>query len=179
MKSIIALCAPTGDGKTTLIRAALDLCLEAIAPIRSTTTRPREDRDDDFSYEYITMSEFNRRHKAGRFVNVDRYGNNWYGYDRYNIEKVLAHGICAATQKGILDLQRASYTVMPIKIVAKGNEEAKEAFYRKNPQRKIDDEEREKIPIPYVLRTTNSFWPGGLEFAAQKLVNFILSLDKK
>lgn len=176
---IIALCAPTGDGKTELIHAVCAALPDKIQIIKSVTTRPQRGGKDGISYEFVTTDEFERRRVAGHFVETVVYGDSLYGFDRYNVDEVLAttHGIRAVTQSGILSLQHAGYLVTPIKIIAKGNEDIKATLYEQNPQRKNDDEVGAKIVIDFTHVIVNDFEQDGFDKAVSELVSIIATLE--
>src|SRR5580698_4200804 len=58
---IFILSAPSGAGKTTISRAALN-AIEGLEPSVSLTTRgPRENEADGLDYHFVSEEEFNRR----------------------------------------------------------------------------------------------------------------------
>lgn len=62
---VVAVVGPSGAGKDTLIRAALDHCPEA-RMIRRTITRPADAGGEDF--DGVTCEEFAAMRSAGRFA---------------------------------------------------------------------------------------------------------------
>lgn len=146
----------------------------------------RSDGVDCFSYHFVSKEEFELKYANGEFINrveVPPGSGVWYGFSYADVDTVLEtkHGITATTEEGVLQLQGAGYTVIPVRIVAVGNEDAQRERYAAYPGREAADREREKIalsPPPFVIQ--NEFHRGeGREIATQKLVNFILEYDKK
>jgi guanylate kinase len=182
LNNIFGLYASTGDGKTALINAVVvsQALVGKIQIIKSTTTRPREGRDNNGSYNFVTIDEFEKMCVAGRFIETVTYGGNLYGFDYDGVDQALAHahGICAITKNRILNLRESGYSVVPIEIIAVGNEDNKSQFYAQNPSRRNDDEAMAKIIVDSAHVIVNNFAPGGLYKATQEIVDLIIRFNK-
>ncbi|MBI1755447.1 hypothetical protein HY250_04130 [Candidatus Azambacteria bacterium] len=177
MKSIFTLVGPAKVGKTTLTLKVTDMIPDRVGIIKSATTRPKRNEEDALCYALLTKEEFEEKRSRGEFSECVEHAGNFYAYERRLIEDVLEkrHGICAATEEGVIELHRAGYRVVPIKILAVGHEEIQRAFYDAHPERKKADEERREILIPIERNIVNSFIkPDGLEKAAQEIINLIV-----
>lgn len=179
MKNIIALVGPAKSGKTTLILKAVRAISDRLEIIKSVTTRPQRDAEDALSYIFITQEEYEKKRGCGEFVECVEHAGNFYAYERKIIEETVAekHGICAATEHGILQLHQAGFKIKPIKILAIGNEKIQREFYNMHPDREKDDRERQKILIPFERHIVNSFiLPQDIDKAVKELIQFILRL---
>lgn len=162
-------------GKTTLADIISHKMKMRVLIIRSLTTRaPREESDARF-YTHISMKRFEEKIANEDLAECVRYGENYYGYERAQLEHVLRsrHGICVATQEGANELLKLGYNVKPVRIIGKNNEHIQRPFYAAHPERKADDERRNMIPVPYAHILVNDFTPGGLKKAVRELIAFI------
>ena len=180
-RHLFVLCGPSRAGKTILMKAAMLELAPHLKIVKSTTTRAPREPDDALVYDFMSVERFEFKKQRGDFMEAVRYGNNFYGYDRgtINITMHYKHGICIATEHGILELEKG-YPVRSIKITSSGKEaEAmREAYYLEHPQRRKDDLERSRISIDYDLEILNSFEPEGKEKAIKLLVDYIANVTK-
>ncbi len=165
MKSkVIALIAISGYGKTELIKAVSGMDI-GVVEVRSFTTRPREPRDNDSTYEFITREELDRRLAAGLVVQHDKYGENFYGNVQSQFDAIGTNiGILAMTEPGARALIALGYDVRIVKVVAVG------APIREG-RAKADDGRIDHLRADVTI--TNDFAPGGLERAILDLAAFI------
>lgn len=94
---LFVLSAPSGTGKSTLIRRLFDHHPEVAGGIRfsvSHTTRPpRPGEEDGREYHFVDRGEFEAMIAAGRFLEWARvFGRHLYGTSREAVERRLAEG---------------------------------------------------------------------------------------
>ena len=90
---LIVLAAPSGAGKTTLVRALLER-VEGIAFSISYTTRPpRPAERPGVDYFFVSEREFTRMAEAGAFLEYARVFDHWYGTGKAHVESLLASGV--------------------------------------------------------------------------------------
>ncbi len=84
--------APSGAGKTSLVRelAARDPALEI--SVSHTTRAPRPGEQDGVHYHFIGVDRFQELVGAGRFLEHARVFDNYYGTSRDTVEERLAAG---------------------------------------------------------------------------------------
>ncbi|HRO38356.1 MAG TPA: guanylate kinase [Flavobacteriales bacterium] len=89
----IIVSAPSGAGKTTIVRYLLGCGLGLDFSI-SATNRPKRDHEQDGrDYFFITTAEFRQRIGAGAFVEWEEvYPGRYYGTLRAEIERIWANG---------------------------------------------------------------------------------------
>ncbi|HRN36358.1 MAG TPA: guanylate kinase [Flavobacteriales bacterium] len=89
----IIVSAPSGAGKSTIVRYLLGCGLGLDFSI-SATNRPKRDHEQDGrDYFFITTAEFRQRIGAGAFVEWEEvYPGRYYGTLRAEIERIWANG---------------------------------------------------------------------------------------
>lgn len=171
---IIAFVGSSGSGKTTLITELFKRHPNYINPLKSLTSRPKRGPEDDIFYTFVAEQEIIDRQAHGDLVQYLEYAGNTYGTDRHDIEDVIQHKLAAQAyvENGVLNLRKAGYKVIPIKIVASNAPE--ENINRGNDQERAqEDQNRSQIELDYALTVVNDFTPGGLEKALKKLEEFL------
>ena len=86
--------APSGAGKTTLVRHLLAAYPERLAFSVSATTRaPRPGEEHGRDYYFLAAEEFRRRADAGEFLEYEEvYDGQYYGTLRSEVDRVWAAG---------------------------------------------------------------------------------------
>ncbi|MGH8299551.1 MAG: guanylate kinase [Steroidobacteraceae bacterium] len=86
------LAAPSGAGKTSLVKALLERVPRLQMSI-SHTTRPRRPTEEHGrEYDFVSVPEFERRITEGQFLEHARVFDNLYGTARAPVEARLARG---------------------------------------------------------------------------------------
>lgn len=84
--------APSGAGKTSLVKALVDT-VPAVAVSVSHTTRPmRPGEQDGVNYHFISVQAFEAMCQQGEFLEHARVFNNHYGTARRELEQLLGLG---------------------------------------------------------------------------------------
>jgi guanylate kinase len=91
---LLVFSAPSGSGKTTIVRHLLeqeDLNLEF--SISCATREPRGEEVDGKDYYFINWEDFKKHIKAEEFVEWEEvYANNYYGTLKSEVERIWAKG---------------------------------------------------------------------------------------
>jgi guanylate kinase len=89
---LFVIAAPSGAGKTSLVKALLQH-LPGLAVSTSHTTRPaRPNEIEGREYYFVDNAQFNRLVAAGAFLEHARVFDNQYGTGRRQLEEKLATG---------------------------------------------------------------------------------------
>ena len=89
---LIVISAPSGAGKTTLVRKALD-SRDDLAFSVSYTTRPSRAREQDsVDYCFVTGSTFRQMISRDEFLEWAQVFGHWYGTSRDSVEALRAAG---------------------------------------------------------------------------------------
>ncbi|MFZ4590694.1 MAG: guanylate kinase [Ignavibacteria bacterium] len=102
--------APSGSGKTTVVKEILKAYPEFMFSISATTRKKRDVETDCKDYFFITNEDFEDRIKNDAFVEYELiYDNNYYGTLKSEVDKCLAAGKCMVFDmdvKGALSIKR-------------------------------------------------------------------------
>ncbi len=90
--SLFIVVAPSGAGKTTLVRALLDARPGMELSVSFTTRAPREGEQHGVDYHFIDRPEFEQRRSAGEFVEWAEVHDNLYGTSRDWLMQRMAEG---------------------------------------------------------------------------------------
>ncbi|ETN94567.1 guanylate kinase [Zhouia amylolytica] len=91
---LIIFSAPSGSGKTTIVKHLLEhpeLNLEF--SISATTRQPRGEEKDGINYYFLSLDNFKQHIKNGDFVEWEEvYRDNFYGTLKTEVERIWAQG---------------------------------------------------------------------------------------
>jgi guanylate kinase len=90
--NLFAVAAPSGTGKSSLVKALLELDSHLVVSISHTTRKPRGQEQDGREYHFIDEPEFRRMIDAGQFVEWAEVHGNLYGTSRGAIEERIVRG---------------------------------------------------------------------------------------
>jgi guanylate kinase len=89
---LIVIAAPSGAGKTTLVRALLQRMPELVFSISHTTRSPRPAERDGVDYFFVDEQEFLRMAEAGQFLEHALVFDHRYGTGKACVEDLRARG---------------------------------------------------------------------------------------
>ena len=78
---LIVISGPSGAGKTTLLKRLFEEFPDLVASVSATTRSPRPGERDGVDYHFLSTDEFERRRRAGDFLECFEVfdGGTWYG----------------------------------------------------------------------------------------------------
>jgi guanylate kinase len=89
---VFVITGPSGVGKGTLIRTLRERVPELALSVSATTRAPRPGEEDGRDYHFLSDAEFERRVRAGEFVEHARYSGRRYGTLRAELDRHLGAG---------------------------------------------------------------------------------------
>ncbi len=94
MAKVIIISAPSGTGKSTIIKWLMaHEELRLTLSVSCTSRRPRTGETDGVDYHFISDAEFRNRIDAGEFLEYEEvYGGTLYGTLKQQVEDKLAQG---------------------------------------------------------------------------------------
>jgi guanylate kinase len=90
---LVILSAPSGAGKSTIIKHILDKELPLEFSISATSRKPRGNEKNGVEYHFLTPEHFKAKIKEGDFIEYEEvYLDRFYGTLKSEVEKKLAEG---------------------------------------------------------------------------------------
>jgi guanylate kinase len=89
---VFVVSGPSGAGKGTIIKRALERRPGVLYSISATTRGPRPGERDGIDYHFISEDEFRARRRAGGFLESAMVYGRLYGTPRPPVEAALARG---------------------------------------------------------------------------------------
>ncbi len=92
MSKLFVISAPSGAGKTSLVRALLARRPNLVVSVSHTTRTPRAHEIDGRDYHFVTRERFEELQEAGAFLEHARVFDNCYGTGAQQVRERLAEG---------------------------------------------------------------------------------------
>jgi guanylate kinase len=89
---LIVIAAPSGAGKTSLMKALLESAPTLRLSVSHTTRKRRDTEREGREYHFVSVPEFERLNEAQEFLEHARVFGNLYGTSRAFVEQQLAAG---------------------------------------------------------------------------------------
>lgn len=89
---LFVVSAPSGAGKTSLVRALLAQVPEVVVSVSHTTRACRPGEQDGVDYHFVDTATFDRMVAADAFLEHARVFDNFYGTSQQAVEHQLAQG---------------------------------------------------------------------------------------
>jgi guanylate kinase len=90
--NLFAVAAPSGTGKSSLVKALLELDSHLVLSISHTTRKPRGQEQNGREYHFVDAAAFRAMVAAGEFVEWAEVHGNLYGTSRGAIEDRIVGG---------------------------------------------------------------------------------------
>ena len=144
---IIAISAPSGTGKTTIIKEVLKSFPEIVFSVSATTRAKRENEVDGKHYYFITEEEFKKKIENDEFIEWEKFYDYYYGTYKSFVENVTNQGksiILEIDVNGALNLKKIYPDAALIYIVPPSIEELTRRLKNRNTEGKSDLQKRIK-----------------------------------
>ena len=89
---LLVLSAPSGGGKTSIAKMLLQARDDLGYSVSATTRPKRQGERDGVDYHFLSRTEFEKRQKAGDFIEYATYAGELYGTLKSEIEKIFSQG---------------------------------------------------------------------------------------
>lgn len=91
--TLFVISAPSGTGKTSLVKALVGVVDNIQTSVSCTTRTPRANEIDGQHYIFIEESQFLRYREENRFLESAQVFENWYGTSKEWVENKLQSGV--------------------------------------------------------------------------------------
>ena len=89
---LFIIAAPSGAGKTSLVRELVGQTRDMIVSVSHTTRSPRPGEEDGVNYHFVTEKAFLERMERGDFLEHAQVFDNYYGTSQHWVEEQLDAG---------------------------------------------------------------------------------------
>ncbi len=106
---IIVISAPSGTGKTTIIKTILNETSNLVFSVSATTRKKRDNETDGVDYFFLTNEEFEKKIENNEFVEWEKFYDYYYGTLKSSIEDNINKGISVILEldvKGALSIKK-------------------------------------------------------------------------
>lgn len=91
--TLYIISAPSGAGKTSLLRDLVNISKEVVVSVSHTTRAMREGEVDGVHYHFINTDTFQKMAENGEFLEHAQVFDNYYGTSQTHIQALLKSGI--------------------------------------------------------------------------------------
>ena len=112
--------APSGAGKTTLVRSICNRCDFVVPSISFTTRKKRDSEESNKDYYFISKQEFDKKVSNNEFLEYQRVYDNYYGTGIDETSNLLKNGkdvILEIDYKGMMRIKQIFPLAISIYIV--------------------------------------------------------------
>lgn len=89
---LLVIAAPSGAGKTTLVRGLIERDRRFVFSVSYTTREKRPNERDGVDYHFVTRQAFEQLRDAGEFLEHANVFDNYYATGKAAVEQQLARG---------------------------------------------------------------------------------------
>jgi guanylate kinase len=142
---IIAISAPSGSGKTTIVRKVLKDIPELVFSVSATTRKRRKDEKEGNDYYFITESEFKKRIDNNEFIEWEKFYDYYYGTYKNTVDSAVSDGktiILEVDVKGALSLKKIYPDAVLIYIVPPSFDELVNRLVKRKTEDEADLQKR-------------------------------------
>jgi guanylate kinase len=132
--NLFVVAAPSGAGKSSLVKALLELDSRLTVSVSHTTRAPRGQECDGREYWFVDEARFRRMIDQGDFFEWAQVHGNLYGTSKSGVQRSLAHGedvVLEIDWQGALQIKRLFPHAVLIFILPPSWEELRQRLQRR------------------------------------------------
>lgn len=137
--------APSGSGKTTIVRDILKQYPEFLFSVSATTRKRRNVEKDGVDYFFISEEEFKKKIDDGEFVEWEKFYDYYYGTLKKIVDANISNGLVTVFEvdvKGAISIKKVYPFATLIFIAPPSIEELKERLIKRNTESDEDLKKR-------------------------------------
>jgi len=138
---IIVISAPSGTGKTTIIKTILNETSDLVFSVSATTRKKRKNETDGVDYLFLTNEEFEKKIEKNEFVEWEKFYDYYYGTLKSSIEDNIHNGISVVLEldvKGALSIKKIYQEANLIFILPPSYDEIVKRLKKRNTESESD-----------------------------------------
>lgn len=138
--------APSGSGKTTIVRDVLKNYPDFVFSISATTRKRRTTEKDGVDYFFLSDTEFLEKAGRNEFVEWEKFYDYYYGTLKKQVDDNLSNGLSTVFEvdvKGALNIKKHYTNSVLIFIAPPSIHELKERLINRNTE--TDDDLKKRI----------------------------------
>jgi guanylate kinase len=146
-KRIFVISAPSGTGKTTVIKCLLDKIPDLALSVSHTTRPMRRNEKDGRDYYFVTREVFQKMLTDGEFLEWTETYGHLYGTSKREIDRIVALGkdvLMDLDTNGALNIKKMYPDAVLIFLLPPSFEELKERIIKRGSEDKEEIEKRLK-----------------------------------
>lgn len=143
--TIFVVAAPSGAGKTTIVRQILKIFPQIVFSISATTRKKRDAEQHGVDYFFLSEEDFKRKIEEDEFVEWERFYDYYYGTLKSFINAQTDAGkpvLLEVDVKGALNIKKIYPESVLIYIMPPGIEELKQRLLNRNTETEEDFKKR-------------------------------------
>ena len=132
---LIVFSAPSGSGKTTIVREILSCYKNFVFSISATTRKKRQTEKDGIDYFFLSEEDFKKKIDAGEFVEWEKFYDYYYGTLRSVVDGNLKQGLTTVFEvdvKGAVRIKKVYPDSILIFIAPPSIDELKKRLIKRN-----------------------------------------------
>ncbi len=142
---VLVFSAPSGAGKTTIVKYLLSEFPELVFSVSATTRKPRANEVHGREYFFITEEEFKKKIEENQFVEWEKFYDYYYGTLREFVDKNIESGkfvVLELDVKGALSIKKQYPDAVLIYIAPPSIDELKQRLKKRNTETEEDFKKR-------------------------------------
>lgn len=179
---LLVVAAPSGAGKTTIVKYVLQNIPELVFSVSATTRKARNSEVDGKDYFFISENEFAKKIESNDFIEWEQFYGYYYGTMKSFVESNLEKGLSVLLEidvKGALAIKEKYPDAELIYVEPPSFEELKRRLTARNTESAEDLKkrlERVEMELGYKNRFAHFILNDNLESAKDKAIKIVKKL---
>jgi guanylate kinase len=179
---LLVFSAPSGAGKSTIVRSVLNKFPELAFSISATTRERRETEEEGKHYFFISENEFKKKIEQNEFVEWEKFYDYYYGTLKSHIENLLDEGknvVLEVDVKGALEIKKVYPDSVLVFVMPPSFDILKDRLVKRNTESQEDLKkrlERVELELSYKDHFEHIIVNDDLNYALEEAENIIKNI---
>lgn len=182
---LFVFAAPSGSGKTTIVRDVLKNFPQFVFSISATTRKKRPTEIDGVDYYFLTEEDFKKKINENAFIEWEKFYDYYYGTLKSQIDNNIVHSLNTVLEvdvKGAISIKKVYPESVLIFIAPPSIEELKKRLLLRNTETEEDLKkriERAEMELSYADKFDYVVINNNLEQAKEEVKKIIENILKE